>query len=48
MKNQGHAKMIMKDDIIADIVLRSFQIEEFEQRGVFPGTQFQNQHMDTA
>ena len=22
--------------------------EEFEQRGVFPGTQFQNQHMDTA
>ena len=27
MKNQGHAKMIMKDDIIADIVLRSFQMK---------------------
>ena len=27
MKNQGRAKTIMKDDIIADIVLRSFQMK---------------------
>ena len=27
VKNQGRAKMIMKDDVIADIVLSSFQMK---------------------